>query len=117
MQKIVGDSIELFVRQRNRMPRRIVVDKSTRFSDEETQGCKNACETIDVLDIVHLMEWPSFRASHLKHDYPVVRGTAVVDTNEAMLFTSGICNRACNVPRTRGPSSATFDLSTTRYVG
>lgn len=89
MQKIMVDSIELFYRQRDRLPCRVVVHKSTRFSDEEIEGCKKACESIDLLDIVHVIEWPSFRAYHAKYDYPVVRGTAVVDTNEAMLSTSG----------------------------
>jgi len=89
MQKIVRDSIELFRTQRNKLPRRVVVHKSTRFSDEELEGCEQACKDIDVLDIVHVIEWPTFRAYHEKHDYPVVRGTAIVNADEAMLFTSG----------------------------
>jgi hypothetical protein len=39
MADIVQGSIDLFLRQRNRLPRRLVVHKSTRFSDEEILGC------------------------------------------------------------------------------
>lgn len=89
MEKIIRDAIELFSRQRNKLPRRVVVHKSSRFSAEELSGCEQACKNIDTLDVIHVIEWPGLRAYHEKYDYPVVRGTTIADTNEAMLFTSG----------------------------
>lgn len=101
MVKIVRDSIEIFFRQRKKLPRRLVVHKSTRFSDEEIKGCEQASNEIDELDIVHIREWTGFRAYHEKHDYPVVRGTVVADSNEAMLFTTGFVPALATYP---GPS-------------
>lgn len=101
MEKIIHDSIELFCRQRGILPKRVVVHKSSRFSDEELSGCEKACKNIDSLDIVHVREHPGFRAYHDKYDYPVVRGTAILDTTEALLFTSGYVPALATYP---GPS-------------
>ena len=46
MEKIVKNSISLFQRQRGFLPKRVVVHKSSRFSDEELSGCQKACEQI-----------------------------------------------------------------------
>jgi len=89
MAEIIQDSIDLFFRQRNELPRRLVVHKSTRFSEEEIEGCEQASENIDELDVIHVKEWTGFRAYHLKYDYPVVRGTVIANSNEAILFATG----------------------------
>lgn len=104
MANIVQDSISLFLRQRGQLPRRLVVHKSTRFSDEEIDGCEQASKDIDELDIVHIREMTGFRAYHMKHDYPAVRGTVITDSkaNEAMLYTSGYVPALGTYP---GPSS------------
>ena len=101
MEKIINDSIVLFQRQRGFLPKRVVVHKSSRFSDEELAGCQKACVKIDSLDIVHIREFPGLRAYHDGYDYPVVRGTAVIDTTEAFLFTSGYVPALATYP---GPS-------------
>jgi hypothetical protein len=102
MADIVQGSIDLFLRQRNRLPRRLVVHKSTRFSDEEILGCEDASKNIDELDIVYIREWTGFRAYHSGFDYPVVRGTVIANSNEAMLYTSGYVSALGTYP---GPSS------------
>jgi hypothetical protein len=101
MEKIIKDSIDHFYRQRLFIPKRVVVHKSTRFSDEEITGCQKACENIDSLDIVHIREFPGFRAYHDQYDYPVVRGTAFLDSKDALLFTSGYVPALATYP---GPS-------------
>lgn len=102
MEKIVKDSVNHFQRQRQFAPKRVVVHKSTRFSDEELAGCQKACEDdIDSLDIVHVREFPGFRAYHDEYDYPVVRGTAFLDSKDALLFTSGYVPALATYP---GPS-------------
>ena len=101
MEKIIKDSINLFHRQRGFLPKRVVVHKSSRFSDEEIEGCQKASGQIDSLDIVHIREFPGFRAYHDSFDYPVVRGTAILDTKEALLFTSGYVPALATYP---GPS-------------
>lgn len=102
MAKIIKDSINLFSRQRGCSPRRLVVHKSTKFSDEEICGCEQARGEVDELDIVYIKEWTGFRAYHKNHEYPVVRGTVVTDLNEAMLFTTGYIPPLGTYP---GPSS------------
>lgn len=104
MADIIQDSIDLFFRQRRKLPRRLVVHKSSRFSDEEIYGCEKASKNIDEIDVVHIRENTGFRAYHLKHDYPTIRGTVITDPNsrEAMLYTSGYVPTLGTYP---GPSS------------
>jgi hypothetical protein len=105
MAQIVRDSIDIFVSQRNRLPERLVVHKSTQFSDEEMEGCVEGSENIDEVDIVHISEYTGFRAYHHKYDFPVVRGTLIRQnekSNEAMLFTSGYVPALGSYP---GPSA------------
>ena len=102
MGEIIQDSIDLFLRQRNELPRRLVVHKSTRFSDDEIDGCEQASENIDELDIVHIRDWTGFRAYHLKHDYPIVRGNVIANSDEAILFTTGYVPALGTYP---GPSA------------
>ncbi len=98
MEEIIRDSIQLFSNQRGRTPRRVVVHKSSRFSDDELEGCTKACEDVDELDIVHIMDRTKFRAYHAKHDYSVVRGMGLTDGQEAMLFTTGFISSLGTYP-------------------
>ena len=101
IKKIIDDSINIFYRQRKEYPKRVVVHKSTRFTDEEIEGCELACEKIDELDIVHIREYSGFRAFHEEYGYPVLRGTVIADDTEAILFTSGYVPALATYP---GPS-------------
>ena len=89
MAEVIRKSVNIYERQRKRLPQRVVVHKSTVFFDEEIEGCERACNNIDELDIIHLPEWNTFRAYHEKYSYPVVRGTTIGDSQEAMLFSTG----------------------------
>ena len=104
MTDIVKDSINLFSRQRGKQPRRLVMHKSAMFSEEEMEGCEEAAQNIEEMDIVHIREWTGFRAYHAKYDYPAVRGTVITDSKacEAMLYTSGYVPPLGTYP---GPSS------------
>jgi len=104
MAKLIQDSINVFSRQRGKLPRRVVIHKSTRFSEEEIDGCEQACDKVDELDIVHIPVWTGFRAYHERYDYPVVRGTAIAESNEAMLFTSGYVPALATYPGPSAPS-------------
>lgn len=88
MKEIVRDSIELFLKQRGIMPRRLVIHKSTRYTEDELIGCEEATQNIDEVDIANIAE-TGFKAYHDKYDYPVVRGTVIANSKEAMLYTSG----------------------------
>jgi hypothetical protein len=105
MAQIIKDSLEIFYKQRSKLPERLVVHKSTHFSDEEIEGCVEGSKNIDELDIVHITQDIGFRAYHSKHDFPVVRGTLITEADkpsEAMLFTSGYVPALGTYP---GPSA------------
>lgn len=92
MSDLVSNSIDIFKKQRGRLPQRIVVHKSSHFSEEEIQGCEEGSKNVDEIDIVHISENTDFRAYHRRTDFPVVRGTLITAdeySNESMLFTSG----------------------------
>jgi hypothetical protein len=87
------------------MPERLVVHKSTQFSDEEVNGCIAGSRNVDEVDIVHISEYTGFRAYHHKYDFPVVRGTLIMQnekSNEGMLFTTGYVPALGSYP---GPSA------------
>jgi hypothetical protein len=106
MAQIIKDSVQIFEKQRGKLPERLVVHKSSRFSSEEIEGCIEGSEGIDELDVVHITEDVGFRAYHYKHDFPVVRGTLITHTDkseEAMLFTSGFVPQLATYPGSSAP--------------
>jgi hypothetical protein len=92
MSELVNDSINIFKKQRDKLPKRLVVHKSSHFYEEEIQGCEEGSKNVDEIDIVHISENTDFRAYHRCTDFPIVRGTMITaneKSNESMLFTSG----------------------------
>ncbi|MBN2334346.1 hypothetical protein JXL21_02220 [Candidatus Bathyarchaeota archaeon] len=89
MRDIVNDALSVYIRQRDQRPSRVVIHKSTRYTEDELIGCRESCTDVANLDIVHIDEYTRFRAYHDKNDFPVVRGTLIGDENEAMLFSTG----------------------------
>jgi hypothetical protein len=107
MATVVSESIKIFHEQRKKLPERLVVHKSTHFTEEEISGCMDASKSVDEVDIVHISENSGFRAYHTKHDFPVVRGTLITHENklsEAMLFTSGFVPALGSYPGASVPS-------------
>ena len=86
---IINDALVVYSRQRNQEPSRVVIHKSTKFTENEIIGCRESCTNIVNLDIVHIDEYTRFKAYHEKNDFPVVRGTLIGEGNEAMLFSTG----------------------------
>lgn len=101
MAKLISDAVNVFVRQRGKQPRRMVIHKSTSFTEEEILGCEEGSSNSDELDVIHIPTWSSFRAYHKGYDYPAVRGMAIAGSREAMLFTSGYVPVLATYP---GPS-------------
>ncbi len=89
MKQLIEQAVKIYYNQRESPPKRLVVHKSSNFSDEEIKGCRLASEDIDELDIVHVSEYVGLRSYHEKFDYPVVRGTVISNSNDAILFTTG----------------------------
>jgi hypothetical protein len=107
MATVVQDSVKIYCDQRKKKPERLVVHKSTHFTDEELTGCIEASKGIDEVDIVHISEDTGFRAYHSKHDFPAVRGTLISSEhspNESMFFTSGFVPALGSYPGATAPS-------------
>lgn len=100
---LIRDVLDLYKRQnRESLPSRIVVHKSSRFWDDELAGFKDACEIVPRKDFVALggRDIQFYRTG----DYPPVRGTFVKfsDTN-FLLYTNGYIPYLRTYPGARVP--------------
>ncbi|MGC1120011.1 MAG: hypothetical protein WBA22_02855 [Candidatus Methanofastidiosia archaeon] len=81
--------ISLYRRQKNKEPRRVVVHKSSGFTEDEKRGFDNATSNIEVVDYVHIARGTDVRAYSEGYDYPAIRGTMFGEKNTWFLFTTG----------------------------
>ena len=100
---LMRDVLDLYKRQnRNSLPSRVVVHKTSRFWDDELEGFKDACEIVPRKDFVTLggRNIQFYRTG----DYPPVRGTFVKfsDTN-LLLYTNGYIPYLRTYPGARVP--------------
>lgn len=86
---LLRDVIELYLKQnRDQLPSRLVVHKSSRFSQDELAGFQDACEVIPRSDLVALgtRGLQFYRTG----DYPPIRGTYIkFGASDLLLYTSG----------------------------
>jgi len=97
------DVIELYKRQnRNSLPRRIVVHKTSRFWDEELDGFKQASDSVPEVDFVSL-GWRGIQF-YRPGTYPPVRGTYVkMSGTNHLLYTVGYVPYLRTYPGSRVP--------------
>ncbi|MFW9994935.1 MAG: Piwi domain-containing protein [Candidatus Odinarchaeota archaeon] len=86
--EILNDVIDLFNRQKKRIPRRVVVHKSSPFADQELEGFHSASSNIELKDFVHVHSRSSIRFFP-KGDYSQVRGTFYGKDDFYLLYTTG----------------------------
>lgn len=86
---LIQDVIDLYRKQnRNNLPRRIVVHKSSRYWEEELAGFGDACQSISQVDFVTL-GWRKIQF-YRPGDYPPIRGTYIkFSADNLLLYTSG----------------------------
>lgn len=86
---LMQDVIDLYRKQnRDNLPRRIVVHKTSRYWEEELAGFKDACQSISQVDFVTL-GWRQIQF-YRPGDYPPIRGTYIKFSAEnLLLYTSG----------------------------
>ena len=86
---LLRDVIEMYKRQnRERLPGRLVVHKSSRFTDEELVGFEDACQLVPRKDFVALggRGLQFYRTG----DYPALRGTYIkFSESDLLIYTSG----------------------------
>ena len=95
MFRVMTRSLELYrSRHAGRVPKRIVVHKTTEFKDQEVDGCMDAfhlCESVDLIRIVQSAGWRGVRIdSGSPAKFPIERGTlATLGGKEALLWIHG----------------------------
>jgi hypothetical protein len=88
--EILHDVIDLYKRQKNgSLPKRIVIHKTSSFTDEEIKGFDRATIHIEMVDYIHILEDSGILMLPKGETYPAIRGTFVYENNEFLLYTTG----------------------------
>jgi hypothetical protein len=88
---ILSEVIQLFERQKQRKPVRVVVHKTSPFTDDEIAGFSDASKDAKYVDLVHVMQHQPIRLYHKDSVYSPLRGTLISDATQPrfLLYTSG----------------------------
>lgn len=96
MRRVMARSLALYQRRHGgRVPKRIVVHKSTEFKTDEIQGCIDALNVADILELIQVKDdsmWRgvSIEQPHRPSLYPCERGSYLQLTGrEVLLWTQG----------------------------
>jgi hypothetical protein len=102
MRAVMARSLSLYLRRNGgRLPRRLVVHKTTSFKDEELQGVFDGLSTVPEVECIEIGSSATWRGVWLKQGKPggpkstpdrapVPRGTVLIRTgNSALLWASG----------------------------
>lgn len=100
--ELMIDALSKYEERAKRDPRRVVIHKTTRFSDDEKAGFDTAIGS-KAKDYVTINRRTVFRFLRTGN-YPVLRGTMVhLTANQCVLFTSGYIPRTRTYPGSRIP--------------
>ena len=101
MRRLMARSLRLYQqRHSGRSPKRVVIHKATRFTPGEVDGCFDAWDSADGLDLVQVQGDSPWRGIKIESHqqaakYPVDRGTYVgLDGRRALLWTQGTATKA-----------------------
>jgi hypothetical protein len=88
--EILHDVIGLFKKQQGKNPARVVVHKSSPYTDEEVSGFSSVAEG-SYMDLVHIQRYFGVRLFIDGGSYPPLRGTLLWngDSQPAILYTTG----------------------------
>ncbi len=101
MRAVIARSIALYLnRKAGRMPRKMVVHKTTRFTPQEADGCYDALSKVDHIELVQVQEDAPWRAVVVDFEgrssslapsaYPLKRGTLMhLGDYDLLLWTQG----------------------------
>ncbi len=101
-EELMRDVIAKYALKVNAPPSRVVVHKTSSFTDEELTGFRRAIGDVPV-DFLHIRRSTPIRFLRLG-DYPVLRGTVILmSSREYLLFTGGYIPRLRTYPGHRVP--------------
>lgn len=88
---LLQDVLDLYDRQLQRVPNRVVVHKTRPFDNEEMEGFESVTDEASLLDLVHIKTRKLPRFFHDGYKYPPVRGTLIKMEEEgrSFLYTAG----------------------------
>ena len=102
MLRVMSRSLQLYQRRHaGRMPRRIVVHKSTEFKQEEITGCQEAFQAVEEIELLQIQDSSPWRGLQVEQpikaggkgtvsNYPCHRGTFLpLGGREVLLWTQG----------------------------
>jgi hypothetical protein len=87
--EIARDVIELYIRQKQRNPSRLVIHKASPFSESELEGFNEASKDIECCDFIHIRDFSGIQFYPKGSNYPAIRGTFLFDDKQGVLYTSG----------------------------
>lgn len=87
--KIISDIIALYKRQKGKLPRRVVIHKSSHFTESEKSGFNKATKGIELVDYIHIQLHLDIRSFEDGYSYPPIRGTLFGRDNFWLLYTTG----------------------------
>jgi len=87
--EIINDVIELYKRQREVYPKRVVIHKTSPFTAEEIVGFDKALKDIELADYIHINENNGIRLFPKSEKYPALRGTFLYTATKFLLYTTG----------------------------
>lgn len=129
MFKVMARSMDLYRRRHaGRMPRKVMVHKTTEFKPDEVDGCLEAfhlCEAVDLIQIVEDVGWraalherPRVEGQAQPAMFPVARGTLLgLGSYDALLWTHGSVNGISHRPYFQGSRSTPRPIRLVRHAG
>ena len=122
MRKVMSRSISLYQRRHcGRIPKRVIVHKTTHFTRDEVDGCFDAFHSdtqLDLLQIVQNVDWRGINvpSSNQIGGYPVRRGSIVqLDQNQILLWSQGVVE--LNGPFYKEGKGIPLPLKIVRHAG
>lgn len=101
MRRVMARSLRLYqARHFGRNPKHVIIHKNTQFKDEEVDGCFDAWNDVESLDLIRVQTDTLWRGIKLESNsgqprwrpgnYPVERGSLLrISTRDALLWTQG----------------------------
>jgi hypothetical protein len=129
MFKVMNRAMDLYRRRHaGRVPRRVMVHKTTEFKLDEIDGCMEAfhlCEAVDLIQVVEDVGWrgalhdpPTANGEAQVAPYPVKRGTLLgLGPYDALLWTHGAVGGISNRPYFQGSRSTPRPIRLVRHAG
>lgn len=129
MFKVMTRAMDLYRRRHaGRVPRRVMVHKTTEFKPDEVDGCMEAfhlCESVDLIQVVEDVGWrgvlheqPRVEGKPQPAMYPVTRGTLLgLGPYDALLWTHGAVAGISSRPYFQGSRSTPRPIRLVRHAG